>query len=254
MTMNRPTTAILDGDILAYKAAFWADTEGVDYLRERLTEDVRLWTPDGVDGVVLAFSCHRKDNYRRDFWPLYKEHRSDKPRPESLPHALDILRSFRNPIRCVDRLEADDLIGMMVSSGKAIGVTIDKDLKQIPGWMWNPDKEAEPTLITEEEADLVFYKQWIMGDTTDNVWGLWKVGEVKALKILSEVPRGEWDYHINSLYDAEDWDRRPDNRRPDMDKREFCLSQARCVRILRNRDYNKKTKLVSLWHTQLPSQ
>lgn len=252
-TIQRPTKAILDGDILAYRAAFWADTEGVDYLRERLEEDLRRWTPDGVDEVVVALSCPRKENFRRDFWPLYKEHRSDKPSPESLPHALDILRSLSNPFSYEDRLEADDLIGIMASSGEVIGVTIDKDLLQVPGWMWNPDKETEPTLITEEKADLAFYKQWMMGDTTDNVWGLWKVGEAKALKILMGTPRDKWDYHINFMYSVEDWDRRPDNRRPSMSKTEFCLSQARCVRILRNKDYNKKTQQVSLWQPQLPS-
>ena len=149
--------------------------------------------------------------------------------------------------RCVDRLEADDLIGMMTSSGKAIGVTVDKDLRSVPGWHWNPDKESEPVFIEEEEADRFFYEQWMTGDTTDNIFGLWKVGPAKAKRLLEETDKADWDSTIMDLYLNEDWDRRPENKVPDMSKEEFALAQARCVRILRHKEYDKKTGEVKLW-------
>ena len=46
--MERPDVAVLDGDILCYRVAFWADQEGVEYLEERLEHDVKAWTPSGM--------------------------------------------------------------------------------------------------------------------------------------------------------------------------------------------------------------
>jgi hypothetical protein len=178
-------------------------------------------------------------------------------REPSLPTAWSMLSSCcgirwgipqqSTSTRCVDRLEADDLIGMMVSSGKAIGITVDKDLRQVPGWHWNPDKETEPVLVSQEDADKFFYQQWMTGDSTDNIWGLWKVGPAKAKKVLDSNPREEWEQVILKMYEEEDWDKRPENKRPTLDRTEFALSQARCVRILRDGDYNKETKEISLW-------
>jgi hypothetical protein len=50
------------------------------------------------------------------------------------------------------------------------------------------------------------------------------------------------------LYASENWDKRPEDKIPEeMTREEFALSQARCVRILRNGDYNKETKQITLW-------
>ena len=56
----RPDVAVLDGDIIAYRAAFWADQEGIEYLAERMEHDVKAWTPVGVTKVYVAISCDRK--------------------------------------------------------------------------------------------------------------------------------------------------------------------------------------------------
>lgn len=245
--MNKPTEAILDGDIIAYRAAFWADQEGIDALPERINKDINDWTPEGVDKVYIAMSCPRNKNYRRVFWKPYKEHRDDFKAPDSMSYALECIYDTGITSRCVDRLEADDLIGMLVSSGQAIGVTVDKDLRQIPGWHWNPDKEEEPVCIEQDAADRYFYQQWLTGDSTDNIWGLWKVGAVKANKILDKYPREEWDKVIMDMYLAEDWAKRPEDKVPDMSPSDFALAQARCVRILRNGDFNKETREITLW-------
>lgn len=249
--MDRPTTAILDGDIIAYRIAFWAESEGVDEVEHRVIEDLERWTPAGVDKIIVAMSCPRADNYRRDFWPPYKKHRDSTVVPDALPYAIESIydadKQAGVTVRCVARLEADDLIGMMVSSGKAIGVTIDKDLRQVPGWHLNPDKEDDAILISKEDGDRFFYEQWMTGDSTDNIFGLWRVGPAKAKKILDSTDKKEWDQVIMEQYNNEDWDKRPDNKKPDMSKEEFALAQARCVRILRYGDYNKETGGIILW-------
>jgi DNA polymerase-1 len=245
--MKKPTTAILDGDILVYRAAFWADGDGIEDLPYRIKLDVTNWIPDGVDKVIVALSCPREKNYRRNFWPHYKIHRDSVKKPDCMDYTIECIYETGHTCRCVDSLEADDLIGMLVSSGMAIGVTIDKDLRQIPGWHWNPDKEDEPVEITQEEGDAFFYQQWLSGDSTDNIWGLWRVGPKKANKYLKDEERADWDDFVLDLYENEDWDKRPENRTPDMTRQDFALSQARCVRILRHGDYNKETGEVVLW-------
>lgn len=246
--MNLPTTAIIDGDIVAYRAAFWADTEGIEELPGRIMVDIQKWTPPSCTTVYVAMSCPRDRNYRRAFWPDYKKHRDDFKSPDSLRYAIECIYDTQDiTTRCVNRLEADDLLGIMVSQGMSVGVTVDKDLRQIPGWHWNPDKEPEPVHISQEEADLKFYTQWIMGDSTDNVWGLWKVGPKKAAKILEETPKEEWDQVIMGMYEAEDWLKRPVEKTPLVSKEEFALAQARCIRILRDGDYDKDNCKIKLW-------
>ena len=247
MTTKKPTTAILDGDIIAYRAAFWADSEGVEDLQARIDKDIKAWTPPGCEEVIVAMSCPRDKNYRRAFWPAYKQHREDRQSPESMRYAIESIYAAPGTSRCVDQLEADDLIGMLVSTGTAIGVTVDKDLRQVPGWHWNPDKEEKPVEISQEDGDCFFYRQWMTGDSTDNIYGLWKVGPAKADKFLSKTPMEEWDDKIIEMYLAEDWDKRPEDKRPDMTKLEFAVAQARCVRILRHGDYDKDTGKIKLW-------
>ena len=246
-TMTMPKTAIIDGDIIAYRAAYWADGEGIDDLPYRIKSDLKNWTPTECDSAIVAMSCPREYNYRRDFWPEYKKHRDSYVKPDSMDYALELIYE-ESDARCVNRLEADDLIGIMVSSGDAVGVTVDKDLRQVPGWHWNPDKETNPIKIPEKEADEFFYKQWMTGDSTDNIWGLWRVGPKKAQRILDDSPASDWEEIIMQQYLNEDWDKRPETRLPvDITKEEYALSQARCVRILRSGDYNKETKEINLW-------
>ena len=239
--MERPKIAVLDGDILAYRAAFFVETEGIDYLEERLNHDITLWTPPGVDKVYIALSCSRSDNFRRDYWPEYKAHRDVKKHtPEALPEAEEYLRTLGIPIT-VPRLEADDLMGMMASGGKAIAVTIDKDLRAVPGWHWNPDKELEPTLVNELTADRNFYTQWLTGDSTDNVPGVWKLGPKKAATLLDSTPPQNWKSLVLATYEQKT---DKDGNKYTLD---YALSQAICVRILRNGEYNKQDSTISVY-------
>ena len=235
MSRCKLKSAVLDGDILAYRAAWWAETEGSEYLEDRLTNDVRVWTPDGVTDVVLALSCKREDNFRREYLPSYKAHRdSSRVAPENLGYALELLEKNFS-VRKYQTLEADDLMGIPMSRHTAIAVTIDKDIRTVPGWSWKPPidgKVAEDLVYTTlEEADYNFYKQWIMGDTTDNISGVWKIGEAKAIALLESTSPKNYEALVFSLYE----------KMPSKDGTpytyDYALSQARCVRILRQTEW-----------------
>jgi DNA polymerase-1 len=239
--MTEPKVAILDGDILAYRAAFFVETEGIEYLEERLNFDIASWTPPGVEKIYIALSCSRSDNYRRDYWSQYKAHRDiNKHTPEALPEAEQYVRTLGTPLS-VPRLEADDLMGMMASSGKAIAVTIDKDLRSVPGWHWNPDKEEAPVLVDEALADRNFYTQWLTGDSTDNVPGIWKLGPKKAATLLDSTPPQNWPALVLATYEQK---KDKDGNNYNLD---YAISQAICVRILRDGEYNKENKTIRVY-------
>lgn len=252
---NMPTTAILDGDWIAYTAACWADNEGYEYLEGRLAHDIRTYTPRGIDNVVVAFSCSRADNYRRDYWPVYKMNRDGKPSPEFLPDAIDYL-SNNYFCKKVDRLEADDLIGLGVSSGVAMGVAIDKDMRTVPGWHWNPRKEDVPVYVTPEAAWRFFCEQLVTGDTTDGIPGMIGKGKAYFEKQIAVLPEDQWIPAIIAAY-AETLES-PGKRYVEKvaniqhelgftDPYDYFLSQARCLRLLQVGEYDQETGDITAW-------
>lgn len=262
--MEKPTTVILDGDLLAYKAACFVDKEGYDEMESRLTFDVKYWTPYGCEKLYVAFSDSRENNYRRDFWPSYKASREGKEPPQSLPLVIQYLKDHYKSLER-PRLEADDILGLGMSSGKAIGVSLDKDLKSVPGWLWNPEKTGFPVYNSVEDADYWFCKQWITGDSTDHIPGLYKYGPKTAEKFLTDFKTPETYNKIMDLYRSaaeskikyKIKDTTKEGTRADHLKEtyswsggindDYILAQARCVRILRDGEYDRETGKVTLW-------
>jgi 5'-3' exonuclease len=88
----------------------------------------------------------------------------------------------------VDYLEADDIVGYLAYKpefGECIICSPDKDLKQIPGTLYDY-KKGEMMIITPEAAEDHFKMQMLCGDATDNIKGVPGLGPVKARAKLSE--------------------------------------------------------------------
>lgn len=238
--MKCPTTAVIDADILIFKAACWADVEGVEYLEDRIHNDVEFWTPKECSKVVMALSCKRDDNFRMKIWPDYKANRKGKPTPDCLQEARRILKDSYKIIE-KPSIEADDIMGILMSSGKAVACTIDKDLRSVPGWLFIPGIYGDAVLenTPQDRADFNFHLQWLTGDTTDNIPGIWKVGTEKALKILNAVEPKDYTKAVINEYKT-----RPDKEGKPYDGK-YCLKMARLVRILRDGDYSEGK--VKLW-------
>ena len=105
--------------------------------------------------------------------------------------------------------EADDTACMSMAKAEgnddvmAILAAIDKDLEQQRGRHVNPNKKAEGVYtISDFEGWYSFYKQMLMGDTADNIPGLFKVGEKKAITMLEDCTTVKqlcqkvWDMYI----------------------------------------------------------
>ncbi len=106
----------------------------------------------------------------------------------------------------IDEWEADDLIhdrAIELGQNGCIVISIDKDLKQIPGIHFDfyrkPSKEVDQLgqriqnemkglkIVTESEAAYNFWYQMLVGDGSDNVKGIKGIGPKRAEKILYDL-------------------------------------------------------------------
>lgn len=254
------TTLLVDADIVAYKFAAAAE-ENFSFDDEhplQLLEDfdqvcvqVDEYLADlmqrlGGTRLVLALSCPSEDNFRLKVLDSYKANRKDVRRPTYLKSVRGWLeRQYPNAIYQRPTLEGDDVMGILATSkvikGKKIIISEDKDLQQIPGWLYNPRKDDKPRQINAEEGNYYFYTQVLTGDPTDNYKGCPGIGKVKAEKILQESEGNYWQaivetYESKGLTEAD------------------ALVQARCARILRSTDYDFKGRRVMLWSPNLETK
>ena len=130
-------------------------------------------------------------NFRYDVYPDYKANRKNQRRPHWLKECKEyIAEQFKG--HQFEGYEADDLIGMTVAAlleqkgGEVFIASNDKDFTQLccDGvylYDFTTNKEWN---ITSFEALQYFYKQILMGDNSDNIPGLHRVGNQTALKIL----------------------------------------------------------------------
>lgn len=126
-------------------------------------------------------------NFRHQIATLrpYKGNRV-QPKPVNFMHIREALRLNRRAMLVFDQ-EPDDAIGILATRLAEAGedyviVGVDKDLLQIPGAHYNPNKGF--AVVSKEKALRLLYLQCLTGDSTDNIPGCVGVGEVKARKIL----------------------------------------------------------------------
>ncbi len=242
--MDKPEIAVIDGDIIAWKSAFVADSGGSMVLDGVIGSLIRKWTPKGTKEIIVALSD--KANFRKELFPDYKSNRSSVVKPDNLGLAFETLRD-RYEVETLPELEADDILGIYSSSGKGISISIDKDLKGVPGWYWNPEKDKQPYLITPEEAEKFFCVQWMAGDSTDGIPGMWMVGKKTAEKLLDGCIDEEWHELITEMYKLEQYAPRKDYGEIDP-----CIAMGQCVRILQHTNYDmKKKEITELWHPKV---
>ena len=247
------TTILIDADILAFKVSQvnqttydWGDGEPTvhaDYDKtcEQADEKIQQLKEDlDADEVAICLSDDYM-NFRKKILPTYKAQRTKSNRPELLyelkEHLFNNYKSYRK-----DTLEADDVMGILATHpsiirGKKIIVSEDKDMKTIPGYLYNPNQSALGVQqISEHQANWFWMYQTLVGDRVDNYKGCPKIGEVKAEQLLEGIIHIEemWPvvvetYESKGLTEAD------------------ALVQARCARILRHTDYDFKKKEPKLW-------
>lgn len=242
------TTALIDADVLVYQAGYfaetWVDFDGdgigqayadIEMAKSRLQSDIdEIMRYTNADVSILCLS-DPDNNFRKQIDPTYKAMRA---KSVTKPILLAKLREWiTGDIGVVQypHLEGDDVMGILQGQMKdSIIVSIDKDMKTIPGRLFNPQKkELGIVTVTEEEADRFHLFQTLMGDSVDEYKGCPGIGPKKAAKAL-DCDGPHWPivvalFEQAGLTEAD------------------ALVQARLAHILRAGDYDHDNLEVTLW-------
>ena len=236
------TILLIDGDIIAYKAAASAETpvnwgDGLWTLHS-YEQDVALHVEDAISKLVetapvqdCIVALSDIENYRKELASYYKANRKNVRKPMLLEHARYFIRNTYNTV-IYRRLEADDVLGILgTANADTIIWSEDKDLQTVPANHWI---DGEVVTISEQEADYNFFLQTLTGDTADNYKGCPSIGAVGGKKILDADC--SWGAVV-AAYKSKGL------------SEEVALEQARLARILRDGEYDTDTAEVKLWQT-----
>lgn len=139
-----------------------------------------------VDDVILRVLLSGPGNFRNDIATVagYKANRKDDHKPYWYQQIRNYLTEWWDA-EVIEGREADDECAIVQhqSSEDTIIATIDKDLDQVPGWHYDYGKKRF-YYTKEDEGHLLFYKQVLSGDSTDNIPGCYKIGRVRADRIV----------------------------------------------------------------------
>ncbi len=207
---------LIDGTALAYRSFFaFASTQrgGLSTKDGKPTGAVygfvqtlrALIDKEQPDRIVVSFDGPRQ---ALDRTKLYAEYKSTREKmPDDLVSQLGLIEqvvaAFGIPIVKSDRHEADDVIGTLAVKGRDAGmevfiVTGDKDFMQIVDdrvKLWNLRTSTRaPEILGPAEVEAKFGVKpsqivdllALMGDSSDNVPGVPKVGEKTAMELLQQ--------------------------------------------------------------------
>ena len=180
------------------------------------------------DEMILFFSDSK--NFRKDIQKDYKGHRNRK-KPCGYRRVINKLSEEYSVIK-MPTLEADDSMGIYATKNTGnIIVSPDKDMKQIPGMLWNFD---ESFTITKEEGARWHLIQSLAGDNTDGYAGVPGIGVKRAVALFEEK-----GYSWKTVIDAFE--------EKDLSE-EIALTNARLARILTTEDYDHEKREPILWN------
>ena len=217
--MNRGKV-LIDGDIIAYRAAFSTQDDLPQDAKEKVDslmmyifdETIELPFPSKFEYQTYLTG---KTNFRFDVaksYP-YKGNRQSSEKPRYLGTARDHMVDKYSAVISVDE-EADDLISKAAAelNNNCVVASVDKDMLQIPCWHFN-FMRGEWTKVDEWSGTKFFYTQILTGDAADNIKGIYGIGPVKAKKILADCDTEEslWEACVKA-YDG-DVDRIIENAR-----------------------------------------
>ncbi len=204
--------ALIDGDIVCYANAASAELDPVEvaYMRiDQMMHSILDTTGSDTFRVFLSGS----NNFRHEIYPEYKANRKDMVDPRWRTACKEYLVREWNA-EVTDGYEADDALGINQDTGdldfrlddricemkyKTIICSIDKDLDMIPGlhYSWPivrkgvTVREGKIYEVSEIEGIKSFYRSLLVGDRTDNIFGVDGIGKVKAAQMIDNLETEE---------------------------------------------------------------
>ena len=232
---------LIDADFIVYKCCAACETE-IDYGEDvifvtsnfsdaykAVTAEISKITSHfgGFAEPILFFSDTK--NFRKKISPDYKGHRNRK-KPCGYRRVISELSNHYEVIR-IPELEADDAMGIYATEKPGnIIVSPDKDMKQIPGYVFNMEETLH---ITPEEGARWHLIQTLAGDQTDGYSGVPGIG-IKRAVALFEEDGYSWETVVKAFAKKE------------LDE-EVALMNARLARILTCDDYDSTNRQVIHW-------
>lgn len=150
--------------------------------------------------VAVVFDCKEK-TFRHDIYPEYKANRTEMPEDlaEQIKPLHEIIRAMGLPLLAIPGVEADDVIGTLSSIASAAGLstiisTGDKDMAQLVdknvlcvNTMTDKvmDRAGVVDKFSVSPEQIIDYLS-LIGDSVDNIPGVYKVGPKTAVKWLQE--------------------------------------------------------------------
>ncbi|MFA9418565.1 MAG: DNA polymerase I [Gammaproteobacteria bacterium] len=160
----------------------------------------KLIRDENPDNIAVVFDAKGK-TFRNDIYPEYKANRP--PMPDDLRVQIEplhqIIKALGLPLIVIDDVEADDVIGTFATEApkKGFGVLIstgDKDMAQLVNADVRLINTMNNQVMTEAtvpekfqvKPDQIIDYLALMGDSSDNIPGVPKVGPKTASKWLAE--------------------------------------------------------------------
>jgi len=176
--------ALIDGDSLIYyemnKPTLEEALESLDARLEQMFEQVEATE---YAGFLTSGRCFR---YAAAKTKPYKGNRKYGEKPYIFPAIKEYLRQHWG-FTSIPELEADDLVSIYHDPLKTVICSPDKDvLYQNRGIHYNYGK-AEIVTVDDIESIRFLWKQMLMGDSTDGIQGIPKVGPKTADAWLKDI-------------------------------------------------------------------
>ncbi|GAB3599169.1 DNA polymerase I [Microbacterium tumbae] len=209
----KPTLMVVDGHSLAYRAFFalpvenftTKDNQHTNAIYGFLSMLVNLLKAEQPTHLAIAFDTSRH-SFRTDEYPEYKATRSETPQEfrGQIPLLQDCLAAMSIAVLTQEGIEADDILATLSAQGAAQGYDVlvvsgDRDTIQLVNdevTLLYPSvqgvsqlKRYDPTTVQERYG--VRPEQYpdiaaLVGETSDNLPGVPKVGEKTAVKWLTQ--------------------------------------------------------------------
>ncbi|OAN40956.1 DNA polymerase I [Microbacterium sp. H83] len=209
----KPTLMVVDGHSLAYRAFFalpvenftTKDNQHTNAIYGFLSMLVNLIKAEQPTHMAIAFDTSRH-SFRTDEYPEYKATRSETPQEfrGQIPLLQDCLAAMSIPVLTKEGIEADDILATLSTQGAEQGYDVlvvsgDRDTIQLVTddiTLLYPNvqgvsqlKRYDPTTVQERYG--VRPEQYpdiaaLVGETSDNLPGVPKVGEKTAVKWLTQ--------------------------------------------------------------------
>lgn len=202
---------LVDGNSMVHRA-FWASMNSPKFSNDQNSQAFIMMFEKAIkvfkDNEVIVVFDKNKHTWRHELYPAYKANRKEAPENllDEFKNAKTYLESKNVPMVECNGFEGDDLIGTLckhfIKKDKMI-LSSDHDLLQLV------NDNTKVCLMLKGLSEIEIYDEWkviekkgvspkqipdlkaLMGDKSDNIKGVEKVGNVLAHKLLDEFKNVE---------------------------------------------------------------